>query len=53
MIGTFRQQPIDKGVVDAIGRKYRFGDALRRVLVEIEAGGAEREIEVGDHRIRA
>jgi len=51
MIGTLRQQPVDKGVVDAIGRKHRFGDALRRVLVEIEAGGAEREIEIGDHRI--
>jgi hypothetical protein len=51
MVGTFGEQPVDKGVIDAVGRKHRFGDALRRVLVEIEAGGAEREIEVGDHRI--
>ncbi len=51
MIGALRQQAVDEGGVDAVGRKHRFGDALRRILIEIEAGGAEREIEIGHHRI--
>jgi hypothetical protein len=51
MIGAFRQQPVDEGVVDAVGREHRFGDTLRRVLVEIEAGSAKGEIEIGHHRI--
>ena len=45
------KQPVDKGVIDAVGREHRFGNALRRVLVEIEAGGAEREIEIGHDRV--
>ena len=51
MIGALRQQAVDEGGVDAIGREHRVGDALRRILVEVEAGGAEGEIEIGDHRI--
>ena len=51
MIGAFRQQPVDEGVVDAIGREHRVGDALRRVLVVVEAGGAEAEIEIGHHGV--
>ena len=51
MIGAFGEQPIDEGGVDAVGRKHRFGDALRRVLIEIEAGRAEGEIEIGHDRI--
>ena len=48
MIGAFRQQPVDEGGVDAVGREHRVGDALRRILVEVEAGGAEGEVEIGD-----
>ena len=51
MIGALRQQPVDKGIIDAVGGKHRFGDALGRVLVEVEAGGAEREIEIGHDRV--
>jgi hypothetical protein len=51
VISAFRQQPINEGSVDAVGRKYRFGDALRRVLVEIEAGGTECKIKIGNDRI--
>ena len=48
MVGAFRQQAVDESGVDAVGREHRVGDALRRVLVEVEAGGAEGEIEIGD-----
>ena len=32
-------------------RSERIGDPLRRVLVEVEPGRAEREIEIGDHHL--
>ena len=51
MIGAFRQQAVDEGGVDAVRREHRIGDALRRILVEVEAGGAERQIEIGDDRV--
>ena len=51
MVGAFRQQPVDERRVDAVGRKYRLGDALRRILIVVETGGAEGEIEVGDDRV--
>ncbi len=51
MIGAFRQQAVDEGGVDAVGREHRIGDALRRILIVIEAGGAEGEIEIGHDRI--
>ena len=47
VVGALRQQAVDEAGVDAIGREHRVGDALRRVLVEVEAGGAEGEIEIG------
>ena len=51
MVGALRQQPVDEGRVDAVRRHHGVGDALRRVLVEVEAGGAERQVEIGDHRV--
>ena len=42
VVGAFRQQAVDEGGVDAVGREHRVGDALRRILVVVEAGGAER-----------
>ena len=51
MVGAFRQQAVDEGGVDAVGREHRVGDALRRILVVVEAGGAEGEIEIGDDGI--
>ncbi len=40
-----------KARVDAVGREHRVGDALRRILIVVETGGAEGEIEIGDDRI--
>ena len=51
MVGAFGQQAVDESGVDAVGREHRFGDALRRILIEIEAGGAERQIEIGHDRV--
>ena len=53
VVGAFRQQAVDEGGIDAFGREHRVGDALRRILVEIEAGGAERQIEIGHDRSRS
>ncbi len=52
VVGAFRQQPVDEGGIDAIGREHRVGNPLRGILVVVEAGGAERQIEVGDHGIQ-
>ena len=52
MVGAFRQQAVEEGGVDAIRREHGVGDALRRVLVEVEPGGAEGEVEIGDDRRR-
>ncbi len=51
VIGAFRQQPVDEARVDAFRREHRVGDSLRRILVVVETGGAERQIEVGHDRI--
>ncbi len=51
MIGALRQQAVDERGIDAVGREHRFGDALRRILIEIETGGAEGQIEIGHDRI--
>ena len=52
MVGAFRQQAVDEGGIDAIGREHRVGNALRRILIVVEPGGAEGEVEVGDDRIQ-
>ena len=51
MVGAFRQQAVDEGGVDAIRREHGVGDALRRVLIVVEPGGAEGEVEIGDDGI--
>ena len=51
MVGALGQQAVDEGGVDAVRRHHRVGDALRRVLVEVEPGGAERQVEIGDDGI--
>ena len=51
MVGAFRQQAVDEGGIDAVGREHRVRDALRRILVVVEAGGAEGEVEIGDDGI--
>ena len=51
VIGAFGQQAVDEGRVDAVGREHGVGDALRRILIVVETGGAEGQIEIGHHRI--
>ena len=51
VIGAFRQQALDEIGVDALWREHRIGDALRGILVEVEACGPETEVKVGNHRI--
>ena len=51
MIGAFGQQPVDEGVIDAVGREDGVGDALRRILVVIQAGRAKGQIEIGNDGI--
>ena len=52
MVGAFRQQAVDERGIDPVGREHRVGNALRRILVVVEAGGAEGEVEIGDHGIQ-
>jgi hypothetical protein len=39
MIGAFREQTVDEIDVDAVRGEHRVGNALRRILVEVQAGG--------------
>ena len=48
MLGALGQQAVEQHLVETLGARQRVGDALHRILVEIEAGGAEGEIEIGD-----
>ena len=41
MVAALGEQPVERELVEAIGREHRVGDALRRILVEVEAGRAE------------
>jgi hypothetical protein len=50
-VAAFGQQPVDQHLVDALRGAQRLHDALRRIEVEVEPGGAESEVEIGDHRI--
>ena len=42
--------PVHQHRVEAVGLAQRVGDALQRVLVEVEPGGPERQVEVDQHR---
>ena len=48
MVRALREQAVDEVGVQPVGREDRLRDALRRVLVEVESGGAERDVEVDD-----
>ena len=48
LFAAFGEQPIDEIGVEAVGREDGFGDALRRILIEIETGRSESEIHVGN-----
>ena len=51
LVRATRQQAIDEIGVDAIRREDRFGNALRRILIEIETRRAEAEIEIDEDRL--
>ncbi len=51
-IGAFRQQAFHVGGIEPIGREHRVGNALHRILIVVEAGGAEGEVEIDDDGIQ-
>ena len=51
LVAAFGEQPVDQRLIDAIRLTQRVEDALRGFLVEVEAGGAKGQIEIGDHGI--
>jgi len=51
MVGAARQQAIDEGGIDPVRGEDRVSHALRRILVVIQSGRAEGEIEIRNHRI--
>ena len=48
MLGALGEQAVEQHLIEPLGALQRLGDALHRVLVEVEAGGAEGQVEVGD-----
>jgi hypothetical protein len=46
MLRTFGEQAVEKDFVQTLGREDGLGDPLRRVLVEIDIGGAKGQIEI-------
>ena len=51
LVGALGQQAIEERRIDALGRRQGFGNAHAGFLVEVQAGGAEGEVEIGDDRI--
>ena len=50
MVAALGEQPVDQHGVDPFRSEHRLGDALGRVLIVVQSGGSERQIEVGDDR---
>ena len=50
MVAALGEQTVHQHGVDAFRGEHRLGDALGRVLIVIQPGGSEREIEIGDDR---
>ena len=48
MLGALGKQAIEIDLVDALRRENGFGNALRRILVEIDVGRSEGKVEIGD-----
>ena len=51
MLRTLRQQTVEQLIIEPFRSRERFRDALHRILIEIEPGRAEGEIEIGDRDI--
>ena len=52
MVGAFRQQTIDECDIDAIRRENRIGDPLRRILIVVEAGRTEGQVEIDNDQFK-
>ena len=48
MVAALGEQPVHQHRVDAFRGEHRLGDSLGRVLIVVQSGSSEREIEVGD-----
>src|SRR5258706_4360504 len=53
MFAALDEEPVEKHVVEPLGRGQRVSYSLTRVFVEIQASGSERQIEVHDRGIDA
>ena len=51
-VGAFRQQALHQGGVGPFLLEDRVGDALHRILIVVETGGAEGEVEIDDDGIQ-
>ncbi len=49
-VAALGQHPIDERGVDTVGVEHGVRNALQRILIEIERGRAEGEVEIGDDR---
>ena len=52
VVGAFRQQALDEGGIGSLAREDRVRYSLQRVLVEVEPGGPESEIEIDNDGIQ-
>ncbi len=53
VVGRLAHQPVEHHGVHLVLGEHGVGDALGRVLVEIEPGGAERQVEIDDQHVLA
>ena len=51
VVGTFDEQTVEQHIVEAFRCHQSVGDALSRIMIEVETSGAESEVEVGDDHI--
>ena len=51
LVAALGEQAVEQGRIDAVGRAKASAMPAPRFLVEIEAGGAEGQIEIGDDRV--
>ena len=51
MVGAARQESVEQDVIETLWRGKRVAKALERILVEVEPGRAERQVEVGDDHV--
>ena len=52
VLGALRKKTVKIDLIDALGRENGLGNALRRILVEIDVGGSEGQIKIGDDHLR-